>query len=253
MTLSTLILHDIWITLFTGVFVLGSIFIPKFLKERDIISKSVARTIIHSLSGLAIFIAPYLNYPVIAGTLSFIMTIFIRGSRKKSKTKPLRGLFDAISEDEELEKGYLQGPFSYCLGITILMFIFIPFADKYFFPITAILVMMFADPAAAYIGRKYGKHHISIPWVGSKRTIEGSLTFFLAALFLSFISFGFFGSIFPGNSMVLDIGHIILFSGSLSLIATGLELLSPSKYDDLIIPLGSTLIISLLAMLLNIW
>ena len=109
------------------------------------------------------------------------------------------------------------------------------------------------DPAAASIGRKYGKYHISIPWVGSKRTIEGSLTFFFVALILSLMSFGFFGSILPGNSMVLDMGLIILFSVSLSLISTGLELISPSKYDDLIIPLGSTLVISLLALILNIW
>ncbi|TFH28331.1 MAG: hypothetical protein E4G98_05430 [Promethearchaeota archaeon] len=245
--------NDLWITLFTGIYVLATVFIPKILKERGVISKFVARKLIHSFSGLAIFIAPYLKYPIIAGSLSLIMTIITRGSKKKSKTKPLRELFDAISEDEELESGYLQGPFSYCLGITILMLIFIPFADKYFFPITSILIMMFADSAAAIVGRKYGTHHITIPWVGSKRTVEGSLTFLLVALILSFLSFGFFGYILPGNSMILNLEQIFIFSVSLSLISTGLELLSPSKYDDLIIPLGSTLLISLLAIILKIW
>lgn len=253
MALAQPVQSDIILSLFTGIYVLASIIIPKILKEKGILSKYVARKMIHSFSGLAIFIAPYLNYPIIAAFLSLIMTILTRESKKKSKTKPLRDLFNAISEDEELEVGYLQGPFAYCLAITILMFIFTLFPQRYYYPIAAILIMMFADTAASTVGRKYGKHYINVPWVGSKRTVEGSITFFIVALGVSFLSYGFFGNLLPGFSVVLTFPQILLLSLISSMLSTLLELISPSKYDDLIIPLGTTLLISLLAILMQIW
>ncbi|MCF2138883.1 MAG: hypothetical protein K9W44_02350 [Candidatus Lokiarchaeota archaeon] len=244
---------DIIITFFALIYVAITILIPKMLKERNIISKYTARKLIHSFSGLAIFIAPYLKYPIIAAFIALLMTFLTRESKEKSKNKPLRELFEAISEAEELNIGYLQGPFAYCLSITILMFIFTLFPSKYYFPIASILIMMFADTSASFFGKKYGKHHINIPWVGNKRTLEGSLAFFLVALGFSFFSFFFFGQWFLGNSDLLHLDEIVIYSISLSIISTLLELISPSKFDDLIIPLGSTLLISFFSVLLEFW
>ena len=237
----------------TGIYTLLSIFIPKFLKEKEIITKFTARKLVHSLSGLAVLVAPYLNYPILAVIFAFLMTTFMRLSSKKSKTKPLKQLFDAIGEDEELKLGYLQGPYSYCLAITILIFVFAFFPDKFYIPISAILIMMYADVLAAFVGRKYGKHHINIPWIGNKRTLEGSLTFLVSSLVLSIFSFFFFGQILPGNSIILTTGNVFLLSFLISIISTLLELFSPSKFDDLIVPLGSTLIVSVSAILMNVW
>ena len=246
---------DLLIMLLTGLYTVLSILIPKYLKEKNIISKFTARKLIHSFSGLAVLVAPYLNYPILAVIFAIIMTSFMRFSGKKSKTKPLKQLFDAIGEDEELQVGYLQGPYSYCLAITILTFVFAfpSFRSKFFIPITAILIMMYADVLAAFVGRKYGKHHINIPWIGNKRTLEGSLTFLVSSLILSTFSFFFFGQILPGNSIILTTGNVFLLSFLISIISTLLELFSPSKFDDLIVPLGSTLIVSLCAILMNIW
>lgn len=253
MELSDSLRNDLIITLFTLVYVSLSILIPKILKERNIISKYTARKLIHSFAGLAIFIAPYLNYPVIAAFIALLMTFLTRESKEKSKAKPLKELFNAIGEAEELEVGYLQGPFAYCLSITILMFIFTLIPTKFYFPISSILIMMFADTTASFIGKKYGKHHVFVPWVGNKRTLEGSLAFFVVALGFSFLSFFFFGRWFPGNSVILSLNEIVLYAISLSFFSTILELASPSKYDDLIIPLGSTLFLVLLAFSLNLW
>jgi dolichol kinase len=244
---------DLLIMLLAGLYTILSILIPKYLKEKEIITKSTARKLIHSFSGLAILVAPYLNYPILAAIFAFLMTTLMRLSSKKSKTKPLKQLFDAIGEDEELQLGYLQGPYSYCLAITILTFVFAFFPDKFYIPISAILIMMYADVLAAFVGRKYGKHHINIPWVGNKRTLEGSLTFLVSSLILSIFSFFFFGQILPGNSIILTTGNVFLLSFLISIISTLLELFSPSKYDDLIVPLGSTLIVSLCAILMKVW
>ncbi len=246
---------DILIMVATGVIVFSSILIPKYLKEKSHISQQSARSIIHGLSGLGILVTPYLHHPILAGMLALALTFITRTSGRKSKVKLQRALYDAIKEEEELEVGYLQGPFAYALAITVLVFIFaLPgLRDKFYFPIAAILIMMYADTFAGYIGRKYGKHHINIPWVGSKRTIEGSLAFLGLALVCSAFTFFFFGLLLPGNSMVLTTGQAWLLTGVISFTSVLLELVSPSKYDDLIIPLGATLIIALVALGLQIW
>ncbi len=244
---------DLLIMVITAIYTLLSILVPKFLKEKEIITKFTARKLIHSFAGLAVLVTPYLNYPLLAVIFAILMTTIMRFSSKKSKTKPLKQLFEAIGEDEELQLGYLQGPYSYCLAITILTFIFAFFQNKFYIPISSILIMMYADVLAAFIGKKYGKHHINIPWVGNKRTLEGSLTFFGSSLVLSIFLFFFFGQILPGNSIILTTGNVFLLSFLISFISTFLELISPSKYDDLIVPLGSTLIVSLCAILMNIW
>lgn len=244
---------DLAIIGITGIVVVLSVLVPKLLREKGIISQLFARKIIHSFSGLAVFITPYLDHPIVAGFLALIMTVVTRTSGKKSHIKVQRDLYNAINEDEEKDVGYLQGPFAYCLAITILVFIFIPMADKYYYPIAAILIMMFADTFASIIGRKYGKHHINIPWVGSKRTLEGSLAFIAMAIVCCLFTFFFFGQLLPGNSMILSTPQALLLTFILSIGSALLELISPSKYDDLIVPLGSTLLISIIAFLLHIW
>lgn len=246
---------DILIMGLTAVVVFGSILIPKYLKEKSLISQQSARSLIHGLSGLGILVTPYLHHPIIAGLLALALTVITRTSGRKSKVKLQRDLFDAIKEEEELEVGYLQGPFAYTLAITVLVFIFTieSLRDKFYFPIAAILIMMYADTFAGYIGRKYGKHHIHVSWVGSKRTIEGSLAFLSLALVCSGFTFFFFGQVLPGNSMVLTTGQAWTLTWVLSVTSMLLELVSPSKYDDIIVPLGATLIIALVALGLHIW
>ena len=244
---------DLLIILGITIYTLLSIIIPKILKEKNKISKFTARKIIHSFSGLGVLSAPYLNFPFLAFLFALLMTALVRLSNNKSKAKPLKELYNAISEDEELKLGYLQGPYAYCLAISILVFAFIFFSDKFYIPISSILTMMYADTFAAFIGRRYGKHHIDIPWVGNKRTLEGSASFFTVSIILSLFVFFFFGKILPGNSMILTGEQVILLSFLLSIVSTILELLSPSKYDDIIVPLGSTLIVSLIMFVLNVW
>lgn len=241
---------DLIIVTLTAIFVISSILIPKSLEENGKISKFTARKIIHSFSGLAIFIAPYLTYSILAAIFALLLTFVTRTSGRKSKTRIQRELYEAINEDEELEIGYLQGPYAYCLSITIVVSIFILFPEYYFFPIAAVLIMMYADSLAGYFGRRFGKHHINVPLVGNKRTVEGSIVFLIASLVISYVIFLFFGKIYPGNLVELTLINIHILSISISVIATLLELVSPSKYDDLIVPIGSTFFISAIALFL---
>ncbi len=230
-------------------YVLLTILIPVGLKKKDIVSKFVARKIVHLFAGLVVLIVPYFNWPffavIIAGTLT-VMTYF---SQKESKVKQLKDLYDSISEEQEEKAGRLTGPFNYCLSITSLVTIFAIFAPhQFYFPIAGILIMIIADTLASMIGKRYGKINISLPWTNSKRTLEGSLTFFGSAFLLCLFSFAFFGLINPVNQIPLALESVLLFALITSALATIIELVSPSTLDDLTVPIGTTIIIFILTL-----
>lgn len=243
------IFTDLGIVAIAYFYILLTIFIPLLLYKKEKITKFVARKAVHMFAGLAILTSPFYFWPfwptIIAGTL----TVFVYFSSKESKIKQLKDLYEAISEEQEekLSRAFLQGPFFYCLSITSLVFIFGIFSPgQFYFPIAGILLMIIADTLASVIGKRWGKIVISLPWTNSKRTLEGSLTFFLTAYLLCFLSFFLFGLLIPTFQDPLPMPTILIYSLITSVIATIIELISPSTYDDLTVPLGSTLIIYLL-------
>ena len=248
----TNIFTDFGIVGLTFFYILLTIFIPLILYKKEKITKFAARKSVHMFAGLAVLSSPFYFWPfwptIIAGTL----TILVYFSSKESKVKQLKDLYDAISEEQEegLKRAFLQGPFFYCLSITCLVLIFGIFArDQFYFPIAGVLIMIVADTLASVIGKRWGKIGISLPWTNSKRTLEGSLTFFISAFLLCFLSFFLFGLLIPTFQEPLALPTILIYSLITSAIATIIELISPSTFDDLTVPIGSTLIIYLLTLI----
>jgi dolichol kinase len=245
----TNLLVDIVLLIMAILFMIGSILIPKSLKNRNLISKLTARKLIHSFGGLTILFAPFFSYPFyIIGVAFFILLsyLILKFSSPKSRFKLFRELFSAVSEEEEERVNYLQGPFLYSLTITIQSFIFLFFHEWLYIAIASILIMMYADTAASYIGKKIGRHSFQFPWLKHKRTFEGSLFFLIIAFACAFGTFFIFGFLNAANLLPLSIAQTLLLSLILSLITTGAEAMSPSKYDDLIVPIcGSLLLITL--------
>jgi dolichol kinase len=246
------IFTDLGIVGITFFYVLLTIFIPLLLYKKGKISKFSARKAVHMFAGLAILSSPFYFWPfwptIIAGTLA----LFVYFSSKESKVKQLKDLYDAISEEQEegLKRAFLQGPFFYCLSITLLVLIFGIFApEQFYFPIAGVLIMIVADTLASVIGKRWGKVSLSLSWTNSKRTLEGSLTFFFTAYLLCFLSFFLFGLLIPTFQEPLSVPAILIYSLITSAIGTIIELISPSTFDDLTVPLGSTLIIYLLTLL----
>ena len=245
-------LWDLFVVIITFFYVLLTIFIPLTLYKKEKISKFSARKSVHMFAGLAILSSPFYFWPfwptIIAGTLM----LFVYFSSKESKVKQLKDLYDAISEEQEegLKRAFLQGPFFYCLSITFLVFIFgIVAPDNFYFPIAGILIMIVADTLASVIGKRWGKMGISLPWTNSHRTLEGSATFFVTAFLVCFVAFFLFGLLIPTLQEPLSFTTIVIYSLITSALATIIELISPSTFDDLTVPLGSTLIIYLLTLL----
>ena len=248
----TNIFTDFGIVGLTFFYILLTIFIPLILYKKEKITKFAARKSVHMFAGLAVLSSPFYFWPfwptIIAGTL----TILVYFSSKESKVKQLKDLYDAISEDQEegLKRAFLQGPFFYCLSITSLVLIFGIFEPgQFYFPIAGVLIMIIADTLASVIGKRWGRISLSLPWTNSKRTLEGSLTFFVSAFILCFLSFFLFGLLIPTFQDPIPLPTVIIYSLITSAIATIIELISPSTYDDLTVPLGSTLIIYLLTLI----
>lgn len=248
----TNIFTDLGIVGITYLYVILTIFIPLILYKKEKISKFSARKAVHMFAGLAILSSPFFFWPFWPTIIASTLTVFVYFSSKESKVKQLKELYDAISEEQEdgLKRAFLQGPFFYCLSITSLVLIFGIFAPKqFYFPIAGVLIMIVADTLASVIGKRWGRISLSLSWTNSKRTLEGSLTFLATSYLLCFLSYYLFGLLIPTLQEPLSIPTILIYSLITSTIATVIELISPSTYDDLTVPLGSTIIIYLLTFL----
>jgi len=246
------IFTDLVIVAITYFYVILAIFIPLILYKKNKISKFSARKAVHMFAGLAILSSPFYFWPFWPTIIASTLTALVYFSSKESKVKQLKDLYDAISEEQEngLKRAFLQGPFFYCLSITSLVLIFGIFAPKqFYFPIAGVLIMIVADTLASVIGKRWGKISLCLSWTNSKRTLEGSLTFLITAYLLCFLSFFLFGLLIPTFQEPLALQTILIYSLITSVIATIIELISPSTYDDLTVPMGSTLIIYLLTLI----
>jgi dolichol kinase len=240
------ILHDTIVMSITLFYVFLVILIPRVLKDKGVISSFMARKTIHFFAGLAVLVTPYLYYPILSVFLAGAMTVMTYKSGEKTNITQLKKLYDAIGEEEEKKVGYLQGPFGYCLAITILVAIFLLAPDLYYFPIAAILIMIIADTGASIFGKKYGSHVINIKFTQSKRTVEGSACFFVLAFLCALFAYAVIGVFFPGFSHPLEMRTALMLSLITALVSMSLELVSPGKWDDMIVPIGTALIVYLI-------
>jgi dolichol kinase len=231
-------------------YVFITILVPVYLKKKDLISKFVARKIVHLCSGLVVLIVPFFILPLHAVYIALSMTIIIYFSSRDSSVRQLQELYESIGEEAEEMVGRLQGPFYYGVSITVLITIFAVFApDQLYFPICGILIMIISDTFASLIGKKYGRIILAPAYTGSQRTFEGSLTFFLSAFLLCFSAFYFYGLGNPINQKMLTLKLVFIYSLITSLTGTLVELFSPSMLDDLTVPIATTMVIYFLALL----
>ena len=117
-------LSDLVILSIAHVYVFTTILVPVFLKKKDLISKFVARKIVHLCAGLVVLIIPFFILPLHAVFIVLSLTIVVYFSSKDSSVKQLKELYESIGEEVEENIGRLQGPFHYSISITALIAIF---------------------------------------------------------------------------------------------------------------------------------
>lgn len=231
-------------------YILLTIFIPVYLKKKEYVSKFVARKIVHLFSGLVVLIVPFFILPLHAVFIALSMTVAVYFSSKDSSVRQLQELYESIGEEAEEIAGRLQGPFHYSISITLLIAVFSVFApDRLYFPICGILIMIISDTFASLFGKKYGKIKLPVNYTGSQRTLEGSLIFFVSAFILCFSAFFFYGMVAFNNQKVLTLDLVFIYALITALTGTLVELFSPSALDDLTVPIATTMVIYLLALI----
>ncbi len=239
-------LGDLLIAFLLYLYIFLTISIPLYLKKKERISKFTARKAVHLSAGLIVLFVPFLSAPYgrfLAILISGSFAIMVYKSEKNSKIKLFSEFYEAIGEEaeEKLNRSYLQGPFHYCVSITFLISLFAIIGfweDQIYLPIAGILIMIISDTLASVVGKKYGKIKINFSWTGTTRSLEGSLVFLVTAFLLSFFSFYVFGFL----DKTLSIESVFLYSVVTAIVSTLIELVSPSTWDDLTVPIFSTLV-----------
>ena len=214
-------------------YLISIILIPVLLFKQGILSKYFVRKFVHTTAGLSILAIPFLSTPLISLIISLTATIGLRIINQKSKLKIIQDIYTTLAEKDELEIGYLQGPFGYSLAITLMTFIYVLFPAYVGIIFTSIFIMIFADTMAGIVGKKYGIHKIVILNKIQKRSFEGSAVMFVVSFFITI-------SIFLLIKSYRDVFLIAIIT---SIVATIIEMFSPSKWDDLAIPIGTSLIL----------
>jgi len=121
-------------------YILLSILIPVYLKKKDLVSKFVARKIVHLFSGLVVLIVPFFILPLHAVFIALTMTVAVYFSSRDSFVKQLQELYESIGEEAEETLGRLQGPFHYrqtlalfsavianCCSLSLIFMVFLYF------------------------------------------------------------------------------------------------------------------------------
>ena len=244
------LLSDLLLVLIAYLYVFATILIPVYLKKKEKTSKFQARKVVHLFAGLTVLTTPYFSWPGWAVIIAGSLTVLVFMSSKKSKVKQLKELYESIGEEAEEKVGYLQGPFHYCISITVLILVFVIFAPReMYFPIAGILLMIISDTLASVFGKRYGRHHIKIPWIKGIRSIEGSLAFFISGYILCLLAFTLLGVTNPLTQIHIGLVDALIYSLITSLLATFIEIFSPSTWDDLTVPILTTIIIFLLTLI----
>lgn len=205
-------------------------------------SSEFTRKIIHIFAGFSIYTVLFFDHPWVANFVaaSFVVLLYLAGP--SSPLKALREMFGTMEREEEGEK--LWGPFFYAVSILTLTLIFTTTGlELYYWIATVPLTIMYlGDGLAPIIGKRYAKKVYTVLG-GSKRSIIGSLTLFIAG-FGGAIFAMWFNGIFAIEVnyglpyVILTWNDIIVLALIAASLATVIEFFTPLGMDNLTVPLG---------------
>jgi phytol kinase len=143
--------------------------------------------------------------------------------------------FKAMETGERGNLGTVYFPISFTLVI-VLFWLTRP--DRYpGLVVAALMPMTWGDAMAAILGKRFGQYEYH--FLGSTRTMEGSLTMFLFSWLTTFLTIFFF----PPLGLLTS----LLYALIVAVVATLVEAVSPWHFDNITVPLSSALILYLLA------
>lgn len=211
----------IFVSIFFVFLIVG---ISSLLTKFKLLSNEGSRKFIHvGVSNWWIIAMIFFNsniYAAIPPTLFVIVTYI---SYKKQ-------VFKAMERDGSKND---LGTVYFSLSLLILALITFKNTEFSYIGALGVLIMGYGDGLAAIIGVKYGKHKFKV--LGNEKSFEGSLAMFLFSFIVSVVILYTFNPI-----------NIIFFSLIIAIVSTALEAFSPYGFDNLTVPLGTSLFYYLL-------
>jgi dolichol kinase/phosphoserine phosphatase len=188
----------------------------KISLRKQLYKRELYRKTIHFLGVPLPFLA-YVHKPAVAAVLSAVILIYVFAEATRTIGFHLPFISHITKRSERITetRGFIIGPVSLTAGILITLFAFSP--EIY---IPAILIVCISDSVSSLVGRSFGKLHLPF----FDRTLEGSIAFYITslAILLFFL---------PPQQALLT-----------ALVPTVLELVTPHYLDNLLIPIGTALL-----------
>ena len=202
-------LMDLFAFAFSIFFVGFVIYLSKILEHKGIVSKDAMREIVHITMGVWGVLWFLFDTQAMATLLTAIVTTFLILAPRN-----VRSLF---SGGEERHIGLIL----YSIMFTVITALF----WKTRIGSLSIFTLAFGDGFAGLIGKRYGKHKIKVFW-SKVRSVEGSISFFVATIFSWLLAWLIYG----GSLYLIP---MLIFALAMSIV----EALSPPHTDNVLIPL----------------
>ncbi|MDP2720938.1 MAG: hypothetical protein Q8O75_03290 [bacterium] len=198
------------IFLFLSFALLGSI---EVAKRQFKLSADITRKATHVGAALIAAASPLFLSPIVI----VVSCLFFAGLLFAGRSS---NLFSSIHDVKRKTYGAVFLP----LGEALSAIVFLSHGVREFQ--FGVLVMGISDPLASLIGERFGRHNFKI--LGNRKSVEGSLSFFLSALVITFIFSPVFGLPLILIPLVLTFVELVLGYGfdNLALPATGALLLT---------------------------
>ena len=212
--------------LFVIVVLFVMLLIIKAIEKKANLNGEIKRKLFHVTMGLVMLTFPYIFTSSFSVGLLGIIGLIIMYFLKHSKLKQTLGtVLYSVDRDSIGEIFFI---------ISVFLVFYLSKGDKILYTIP-ILILTFADSAAALIGKNYAKKNLAQLNEDAK-SIEGSFMFFMVAFMATLVPLLLFSNV--GREEVLIISTIIGFNVSL------IEMISHSGNDNLLIPLTTYALIA---------
>jgi len=245
-------LTDLIVLAIAYIWVISVLVIGEVLRRWRDYPTAMTRKFIHLGAGFSVFTVPFYTnaWAAIIVAVSFLALIFL--ASPKSPIKSLKNMFEVMAREEDYLSGHIWGPFLYAISITILVSIFtlIPqLIPLYPLPAMALTAMYLGDGVAPLIGAKYGKNWYKVG--KSVRSIEGSLSVFIASFVGAWICWFFLDVFATGGMPYFSLVQIVTFSLICANSAMVFEALCPAGWDNLSVPLLTAVVLMVTGFLIH--
>jgi len=223
-----------------GVYIYVAIIVILASKLDFIRTAKVHRKFVHIMIGNIVFIWWVFDSNYIMAFLAaapFIPLLLL--ASPYSHFSKLKGSFLGKTTEESHDLGLVY----YAISWTILAFFFF---DLRLIASVAIVAMAYGDGMGGLIGKRFGRRKIHGP-----KTLEGTVAVFCATLVASIVVISFYQwldaqGLLYSELPIVGIGMVLVYALIVAAFVAVVELLTPGAFDNLVIPLGTAVLLYLI-------